>query len=354
MAVLRVNAAADGSIPAPGTLSSWRETLEAAVQGLPPDAPVAILVHGYRYSWRPLRGLACHDPHRLLYLLDDLAPSARKRPRTANWPRALGFSQREFGDGLCIALGWDALHWRPGFDCFAAVHRTAGRTAAALVTLVRAVVAAGPGRRVDVLSHSLGARLVLQALRQAPDLPVARAILLGAAEYSAEARAALEAQDRVGGTTEFYHMLARANDVYDGLFQLFAPPPEVRRDLPLGARGLGMAHRRWLDLQLDHPETRRWLTRQGLAPQRAPERVSHWGFYADPGAMAFYGAILRDRAAWSLGAMRDRGLPVGIEPRWSRLVPHLPRLPGLRPAHRSAPGQRPAAAGEALPDAIEI
>ena len=30
MAVLRVNAAADGSIPAPGTLSNWRETLEAA------------------------------------------------------------------------------------------------------------------------------------------------------------------------------------------------------------------------------------------------------------------------------------------------------------------------------------
>ena len=94
-----------------------------------------------------------------------------------------------------------------------------------------------------MLSHSLGARLVLQALRQAPDLPVARAILLGAAEYSAEARAALAAQDRVGGTTEFYNVLARANDVYDGLVQLFAPLPEMRGDLPLGARRLGGPHR---------------------------------------------------------------------------------------------------------------
>ncbi len=154
---------------------------------------------------------------------DDLAPCARKRPRTANWPHALGFSEQGTHDGLCIALGWEARHWRPGLDCFAAVHRTAEKTAAALITLVRAIVAADPRRQVDVLSHSLGARVVLQALRQAPDLPVARAILLGGAEYSAEARAALAAQDRAGGRTEFYHMIARANDLYDGLFQLFAP-----------------------------------------------------------------------------------------------------------------------------------
>ena len=323
MAVLRVNAAADGSIPAPGTLSNWRESLQTAIARLPQDAPVTVLVHGYRYTWRPLRGLARHDPHRLLYLLDDLAPTARKRPRTANWPRALGFSERELEDGLCIALGWEARHWRPGLDCFARVHRTAERTAAALVTLVRIVAETDPRRRVDCLCHSLGARVVLQAIRRAPDLPVARAVLLGGAEYSAEARDAVEAQDRVGGRTEFYHIIARANDLYDGLFQLFAPRPPCPGDVPLGVRGLGLQHLRWLDVQLDHPETRGWLTRQGLAPGRPPERVSHWGFYADPGAMAFYRAILRDRRRWSIGAMRARRLPDAIEPRWSRLLPAI-------------------------------
>jgi hypothetical protein len=322
MALLRINAAADGTVhAAPDTPADWRETLRGLLARLPGEAPVAILVHGYRYSWRPLRGLPCHDPHRLLYLLDEIAPCARKRPRTANWPHALGFSRRAARDGLCIALGWDARHWRPGLNRFARVHRTAQNTAAALVTLVRAVASADPHRRVDCLSHSLGARVVIQALRRAPDLPVARAILLGGAEHSAEARLALEAQDRAGGATEFYHMLSRANDVYDGLFQLFAPSPLEPGDVPLGVRGLGRTHRRWLDLQLDHPETRRWLTRQGLAPQRPPERVSHWSFYADPGAMALYRAILRDRRHWSIGAMRDRGLPTRIEPRWSRLLP---------------------------------
>jgi hypothetical protein len=304
-------------------MSNWRETLQTANAGLPQDAPVAVLVHGYRYTWRPLRGLARHDPHRLLYLPDDLAPSARKRPRTANWPRALGFSEKGLEDGLCIALGWDARHWRPGLDCFARVHRTAERTAAALVTLVRIVAEMDPDRRVDCLSHSLGARVVLQAIRRAPDLPVARAILLGGAEYSAEARAAVEAQDCIGAETEFYHMIARANDLYDGLFQLFAPRPPRPGDVPLGVRGLGRRHRRWLDVQLDHPETRDWLTRQGLAPARPPERVSHWSFYADPGAMAFYRSILRDRRRWSIGAMHARGLPAEIEPRWSRLLPAL-------------------------------
>ena len=325
MAVIRVNAAADGSIPAPGTLANWEETLRAAIARLPADAPVAILVHGYRYTWRPrpLRGLARHDPHRLLYLLDDLAPSARKRPRTANWPRALGFSEDGLEDGLCIALGWDARHWRPGLDCFAKVHRTAAHTAAAVITLARLVARLDPRRRVDCLSHSLGARVVLQALGRAPDLPIARAILLGGAEYSAEARAVLDRQDRAGGTTEFVHVIARANDVYDGLFQLFAPRPTTPGDVPLGVRGLGRAHRRWLDLQLDHAEVRHWLTSQGLAPQRRPDRISHWGFYADPGAMAFYRAILRERGRYSIGAMRARGLPAAIEPRWSRLVPAL-------------------------------
>jgi hypothetical protein len=330
MAVLRVNAAADGTIPAPGTLANWRETLQTAVARLPADAPVTILVHGYRYSWRPLRGLPCHDPHRLLYVLDDLAPCARKRPRTANWPRALGYSEKEFEDGLCIALGWDARHWRPGHDCFAKVHRTAERTAAALVRLVHLVAEADPRRRVDCLSHSLGARVVLQALRRAPGLPVARAILLGAAEHAGEARAALAAQDLAGSTTEFFHVIARANDIYDALFQLFAPRPAEPGDVPLGVRGLGRPHRRWLDLQLDHPEVRHWLTRQGLAPERPPERISHWSFYADPGAMAFYRAILRDRRRWSVGAMRARGLPGTIEPRWSRLLPSFGlRRPGV-------------------------
>ena len=323
MAVLRVNAAADGTIPAPGTLSTWRETLRSAIACLPAEAPVTVLVHGYRYTWRPLRGFALHDPHRSLYLLDDLAPCARKRPRTANWPRALGFSERDVRDGLCIALGWDARHWRPGFDCFARVHHTAQRTAAALVTLVRMIAETDPHRRVDCLSHSLGARVVLQALRSTPDMPVARAILLGGAEYSAEARAALATQDRAGGTTEFYHMIARANDVYDGLFQLFAPRAPEPGDVPLGVRGLGRSHHRWLDLQLDHPETRRWLTGQGLAPERPPERISHWSFYADPGAMAFYRSILRDRRRWSIAAMRGRGLPTEVEPRWSHLIPAL-------------------------------
>jgi hypothetical protein len=334
MAVLRVNADADGSIhPAPGTAADWRGRLHDIVARLPADAPVALLVHGYRYTWRPLRSLVCHDPHRQLYRLSELAPSARKRPRSSNWPHALGFSREGVEDGLCIALGWDARHWRPGLDCFAAVHRTAERTAAALVALVQAVVEVAPDRRVDCLCHSLGARVALQALRRAPGLALGRVILLGGAEYSDEARLALLAQEASGGATQFYHVIARANDLYDALFQLFAPAPGEPGDLPLGARGLGAPHERWLDLQLDHPEVRGWLTRHGFPPQRRPDHISHWGFYADPSAMAFYHAILRDRPRWSLAAMRARGLPEKIEPRWSRL---LPRLDWRRPERPEA------------------
>ena len=324
MAVLRVNAAADGTLAlarAPG--GDWREVLAQALAAVPRDKPVTILIHGYRYSWRAPRAGQRGNPHNSLYLSEALPECRRTKPCRANWPHALGFSEHAAEDGLCIAFSWEAWARFAGPRCFAEVHRRAGRTGRALIRLVREIGTVDPGRRVTCLTHSLGARVVIQALSRAPRLAIEKAILLGAAEYAAEARAMLADQDAVGARTEFCHVLARANDLFDLLFTWFAPYPAARGDRPLGVAGLGRSHPRWLDLQIDHPDVRAWLAEQGLPPERPSPRVSHWGFYADPGAMRLYRAILRDRARWTLPAMAARGVPRDLAPCWSRLVPSL-------------------------------
>jgi hypothetical protein len=337
MALFRVNATRGGTLRLAGRAGDWRPALEAALAGVPQAAPVCILVHGFRFTWRPEMGAGSHCPHSRLYLEEAAAPERRLRPARAAWPAALGFAEAGPDDGLCICLGWDARLSRSGVSLmrsrgFAEVYRGAGVAGQALATLVAAVAEARPGRPVDVLAHSLGARVALTATAIAPNLPYGRLVLLGAAEYAGEARRAVRILDRAGSGAAVYHVLSRANDLFDALFQFLAPPPARAGDRPLGAAGLGRGHPRWLDLQLDHPEMRDWLARRGHGLTRPVERLSHWHFYADPGAMRLYRAILRERSAHAIPALRGAGVPEALEPRWCRLGLHVPALPGLRPA----------------------
>lgn len=328
MAVLRVNVTASGDVLlADETCADWHASLRDALSGLGIGAPVTILIHGYRYSWC---GPDWADAQNRLYRTDVLPPSRKRRPPRADWPRALGFGDAPSAAGLCIALGWEGRSCRAaGPLAFAQVYRTAAATGEALTRIVEAVASARPDCLIGCLTHSVGARVVLAALRRAPDLPIARAVLMAGAEFAGEARDVLSLQDAAGGRSEVFHMLARSNDLYDALFQVFAPRPTRADDRPLGVSGLGAKHPRWIDVQLDLPATRRWLARNGFPLHRAPERLSHWAFYADPGAMAFNGAILRGAGTLSIAALKTRGLPDEIEPRWSRVraIPRAPERP---------------------------
>ncbi len=339
MAVLRVNAAADGAIFSAEPCSvGWERRLASLLRDAPASAPVTVLIHGYRFSWRPStpairswRGKAAtpsrHDAQHRLYRTDPVPESRRRRPPLAAWPSELGFSEQDPSDGVCIALGWDARARRKSqtgeWNSFAQVYRTARQASEALFRLAEVVVSATPGRALDCFTHSLGARLVIQAAMRAPDLPLGRIIFLGGAEYAGEVRSMLAAQDAADVDAEFIHIMSRANDFYDGLFSIFAPPPDREGDQPLGAYGLGESHRRWLDLQIDHPEMRARLASVGHAPTRRRERMSHWHVYADHGAMSFYRSLLHDRALWPAERLRALTAPCSVERRWSRLVPGL-------------------------------
>lgn len=326
MAILRMNADEGGRVFDPSG-GDWRARLSAAVATCPDEAPIVVLLHGLRYSWRQGRGC---DPHSTLYVAGPLPASRRIRPDRVNWPHLLGFREDGVADGVCVAFGWDAGRLSDIRNAPSALARASD----GLTAVIEAV--ASMGRRADCLGHSLGAALPLSAMRARPGLPVRRVLMLGPAERRGAALAAVRAQSG-REKTEFVHMLARANDVFDEAYHRFAPTSPEGCARPLGAAGLGEARPEWLDLQIDHPLTRRWISRWTQRPERRPDRVSHWLFYSDEMLMALYGRILRDPSRSIITALRDGGAPDEIAPRWSRLRPRLARLRASGRGDISAP-----------------
>lgn len=308
----RLAAAADPS-------ADLRERLSLAVAGVPRDAPIVVLVHGYKFNALE----TARDPHATLFSHTPAAAHWKIR----SWPEGLGFASDTGETGLCVGLAWPASaphlpnllrHGRTGF---AQVYRRAeliGRRLADLIALLQSLA---PGQPIDVLAHSLGARIALTALPHLATAP-GRLILLGAAEFDARALCALRAAP-ARCPPQIYNVTARANDVYDALFETFAPRQSWRER----AIGLGLDAQlpNWLDMQIDRHDVTAWINSRGIALTPPNARLCHWSFYTRGGAFAVYEAILRQRAEWSIARLRDVACFAIQEPRWSRLLPQLRR-----------------------------
>lgn len=145
-----------------------------AARALPPGVPVIVMIHGYRYC----PSSPAHDPHRHILALDPTLPGRRLR----SWPTALGM--RDEGGALGIAFGWPA---RGGL---ARVYHRAGGIGRDLGRWMGALADAA-GRPVQMIGHSLGGRVALQALAGAPAGSVGRIILLAGAELRPAAEDAM-------------------------------------------------------------------------------------------------------------------------------------------------------------------
>jgi hypothetical protein len=284
--------------------------LARRLRRLGPRAPVVVMVHGYRFH----PGIAHADPHRSLYAFRPAGDHWKIR----SWPLGLGLEDDAGESGLGIGFAWPArvshlasllARRRTGF---AEVYDRAGACGAQLAQLV-GLVQRLARRPVDVLAHSLGARVALAALPHLERAP-GRVILLGAAEFGARA---LEHLAAARGVPEVYNVTSRANDLYDAAFEAFAPR-RGRGERAIGA-GLGAELPHWLDLQLDRAEVTAWINAKGIPLTRAEARHCHWSFYTRGGAFAVYQAILRRRPGWDIASLRAAPL-AAQEPRWSRLV----------------------------------
>lgn len=321
MTVLRVNGGENGvelaHKPADAGLA-----LARAARSTPRGAPIVILIHGFMYDPDGPKGA---NPHGQVY-----AETRAAAARRASWPYGLGFTETGIEDGLCVAFAWRS---RPSplatlagaaRNHFSAAYKGAAEAAEGLLWVVATLRAARPDAEIDLFCHSLGARVALLAIRGAAERGLAgalgRVVLLGGAEFAAEARAAMAALDRAPNTSgpQVFNIITRENDPYDVLFETFAPRPADASGA-LGREGLGLRREDWIDLQLDHPDVERFLAQRGARLRGGRRAVCHWSFYRRPGAMRLYRRILRRREGWSIAELRAAGTPEAIEPRWAAL-----------------------------------
>jgi len=277
-----------------GELHLDHQRLAAKLDQLPTGAPVVVMIHGWRYA----PGFAGDCPHGSILSLDPPTDD----PRAVSWPRHLWLDGKA---GLGIALGWNARcdPWR--------AHLRAGWTGAALAEIVR-LVDAMLGRPVQIIAHSMGARVALAALPLMKSGRISRMILLAAAETRGRALAALDT--KAGRGIEVINVTTRENDLFDACFE-WGVHLGLRTSIGQGlGQDLGRARPGWHDLWIDQPHALRALAALGHPLADPPQRICHWSPYLRPGTIALYRALIDGRLPAS-------ALP-GQRPgrRWSRLI----------------------------------
>lgn len=268
--------------------------LSRRLANLPAGAPVVVMIHGYRFA----PGLAGCCPHG--HILSMNPPEGDRK--ATSWPRHLGLT----GDnGLAIGLGWAARGSVQG------AYRRAAAAGQALADLAAKVQSIDPDRQIDVIGHSLGARVALQALPHAAPGAFRRIILLAAAETRRPARAAMDSP--AGRCVELVNVTTRENDLFDFALEWLVG---LGTDTALG-QGLRRPLPNWLDLQIDQQATLGVLGRLGHILPPPPARICHWSAYLRPGIFRLYRALMD--GSLPVATLRA-ALPPKPDRRWSRLM----------------------------------
>lgn len=256
--------------------------LRIQLAALPQNVPVTILVHGFK--WAPdaaALGAPLKNPFLQIF---SLTPRSSCH-KVTSWPAGLGFDARP-ASGLCIPLGWSALSTatlgRVPASGFREIYDRAQEAGSALCRLVQLIRLLAPGRTVDVLAHSLGARVALEAIAQGACF--GRVILLSGAETAAVAENALNSNHGA----DVFNITTRTNTFYEALFAL---------SVPCEGRTLAQMTptRNTINIMLDRWDVRDALARIGYPIAQPRRRMCHWSTYTAQGALAFYGALLRHK-----------------------------------------------------------
>jgi hypothetical protein len=267
-----------------------RDRLARKLDQLPEGAPVVAMIHGWRYA----PGFARDCPHGSILSLD---PPAKDR-RAVSWPRHLGLDGTS---GLGIALAWHAKcdPWR--------AHLRAGWTGEALAEIARTVHSLS-GRPLQVIAHSMGARVALAALPHVSPGQISRMILLAAAETRGRTLMALDSP--AGRRVQVINVTTRENDIFDAFFE-WGVHFGLRTSI---GQGLGRVHPHWHDLWIDQPHTLAALAALGHPLADPPRRICHWSPYLRPGTIALYRSLIE-------GQLDAAALPAHRPSRrWSRLI----------------------------------
>lgn len=269
MRFLSVNARNDMPVAVAG--SALVEQLTQLTRGLAKDAPIVILLHGFRFS--PFH--TAHTPHSKILSPTRNAHTGRGR----SWPAALGLGL----DNKCagIGFGWDA---RGSFWQAFGQAETAGRALAPLISILR-FLHSGP---VRILAHSLGARVALASFAHLPATAIDRVVLLCAAAFRVDAERAIATP--AGRSAEFLNLTSQQNQVFDFLLERVmgrAPGSALAHGRPETA-----ASSHWIDLGLDDADVLGQLHSLGHKIAPPARHMCHWSLYLRDGVFDLYRALL--------------------------------------------------------------
>jgi len=300
MAILGVTSQ-KGRLFCPGDpASDLRLHLAQALELAPKSAPIVIMIHGYKYH----PGHPNSNPHKLLF-----SHSNTQSTKLTSWPLGLGFEKMTTKDGLAIGFAWEGLprkdiRPKPMLSSFAHVYKQANRAGGHLARILKWIHVLAPGRPVDLIAHSLGARVAFSGLSRLSTRNVDRVILMGGAEYASSLDRYFRHIDR-DSDLEVFNITTRQNSFVDFLFECFAPRSNPS-DFAIGKGYVGPTSN-WLNLNLDDTATLNMLATRGIGISRARKLklVDHWGFYARAGVLRFYQQLLRHRTSWRMEDLRQ-------------------------------------------------
>ena len=313
-----------------------RELLRVGT-ALSENQPVVVMINGFLFNPTDSVQKAKKDtdnPHKRLFgFADDYDEDTDIREHTSSLPFRLGFEEHDRGmKGLVIAFGW---HSYPGFfrsffqgakNFYSAAYDNARDASWVLVALLDSLARNLPGRKIDLMCHSLGAAVTIrsQAIMAKHNMDslaqMGRIIILGGSEYSGEANLMYRRLKSVSDTRGwdpnkdegpiFYNIVSRENAILDILGENFGPKGLFTTSQVVGHNGLQARKKapRWIDMQIDGGDFMEWardahgLTVSGDNPGTVWD---HWYYYTYRSNLALYRNILRNRAAWSLRALRD-------------------------------------------------
>ncbi|MEM7711192.1 MAG: hypothetical protein AAF264_10675 [Pseudomonadota bacterium] len=275
MPLLRIDAF--GGVPRPVGDAEAAGALAAHLAPLPRGAPLVIATHGFRHS--PFGD--GYDPH--IGLLSPTAdPAPHWKARSLIRRLHMGIGQRLDGHGIAFAWHGVGTIWTAMARALVA--------GAALARLCEAVRGLRPDLRIGIVTHSLGARVVVEAMLRAEVPAFDRALLLTPADTRGRAARALAAPGGQGCTV--LATQTRENWLTSLCFSAAVPG--------VSTLAFGPRHDRWTDFVPDR--------RPELGVRPAAHRTCHWSCYLRPGLWPLYRAWLTGSASAALFQPAPRDL----------------------------------------------
>lgn len=249
----------------------------------PPPSSIVIMIHGYKFDHRD----PAHCPHATMYHPHSVATDFRTR----SWPSEL---RKAGGDGVAIGFSW------PSRGTIRQAYTTAAHAAIDLAELVKRLKQAFPDTAVQLMAHSLGVRVALEAFHQLEAYDIDRAAFLFPSEYQKPAEQAV--RSALGKTVQILSIASKENYIFEQLFS-------CRR---LAGSAAGPAFGQYqpkrpniATLWIDQAHVIARLNDLGIGIERREKRICHWSAYTREGIFELYSKWLLTPQTLPLYALRD-------------------------------------------------